>query len=44
MLYCYIRKYLNPKTKHSERVCLKDKEFAKKLEEELSYNFDDCKN
>ena len=43
ILYCYIRKYLNPKIKHSERVRLKDKEFAKKLEEELSYNFDDVK-
>ena len=43
MLYCYIRKYLSPKTKHSERVCLKHTEFAKKLEEELSYNFDDVK-
>ena len=28
-IYCYIRKYLNPVNKHSERVSLKDKEFAK---------------
>ena len=30
-IYCYIRKYLNPVNKHSERVSLKDKEFAKKI-------------
>ena len=42
-IYCYIRKYLNPVNKHSERVCLKDKEFVKKLEEELEYNFDNVK-
>ena len=28
-IYCYIRKYLSPVNKHSERVSLKDKEFAK---------------
>ena len=39
-LYCYIRKYLNPVKKHSERVSKIDKEFAKKLESELNYNFD----
>ena len=39
LIYCYIRKYLNPVNKHSERVSLKDKEFAKKLED-LEYNFD----
>ena len=42
-LYCYIRKYLRQDNKHPERVSLKDKEFAKKLEEELEYNFDDVK-
>ena len=39
-LYCYIRKYLNPVKKHGERVSKIDKEFVKKLEEELQYNFD----
>ena len=34
-LYCYIRKYLNPVKKHGERVSKTDKEFVKKLEEEL---------
>ena len=42
-IYCYIRKYLNPVNKHSERVSLKDKEFLRKLEDELEYNFDDVK-
>ena len=42
-IYCYIRKYLNPVTKHSERVSLKDKELVKKLEEEFEYNFDNVK-
>ena len=42
-IYCYIRKYLNPVNKHSERVSLKDKEITKKLEEELEYNFDNVK-
>ena len=42
-IYCYIRKYLNPVNKHSERVSLKNKEFVKKLEDELEYNFDDVK-
>ena len=39
-LYCYIRKYLNPVKKHGERVSKIDKEFVKKLEDELNYNFD----
>ena len=39
-IYCYIRKYLRQDNKHPERVSLKDKEFFKKLEEELEYNFD----
>ena len=43
LLYCYIRKYLNPVDKHSERISLKDKEFVKKLEDELEYNFDNVK-
>ena len=42
-IYCYIRKFLNPVNKHSERVSLKDKEFAEKLEDELEYNFDNVK-
>ena len=42
-IYCYIRKYLNPVNKHSERVSIKDKEFAEKLENELEYNFDNVK-
>ena len=43
IIYCYIRKYLNSVNKHSVRVPLKDKEFVKKLEDELNYNFDDVK-
>ena len=39
-LYCYIRKFLNPVNKHSERVSKIDKKLVKKLEEELQYNFD----
>ena len=42
-IYCYIRKFLNPVNKYSERVSLKDKEFVKKLEDELKYNFDNVK-
>ena len=42
-IYCYIRKFLNPTLKHPERVNLKDKEFCKKLEDELEYNFDNVK-
>ena len=42
-LYCYIRKYLNTVKSHSNRVSNIDKEFAKKLESELNYNFDDVK-
>ena len=42
-IYCSIRKYINPVDKHSERVSLKDKELAKKLENELEYNFDNVK-
>ena len=42
-IYCYIRKYSNPVNKQSERVCLQDKEFVKKLEDELEYNFDNVK-
>ena len=42
-IYCYIRKYLNPVNEQSERVSLKDKEFVKKLEDELEYNFDNVK-
>ena len=42
-IYCFIRKYLNPVKKHSERVSLQDKEHVKKLEEEFEYNFDNVK-
>ena len=42
-IHCYIRKYLRQDNKHPERVSLKDKEFIKKLEEELEYNFDNVK-
>ena len=42
-IYCYIRKFLNPIIKHSERVSLKDKEICKILEDELEYNFDNIK-
>ena len=39
-LYCYIRKHRNPVKKRGERVSRVDKRLAKKLEEELNYNFD----
>ena len=42
-IYCYIRKFLNPVTKHSERVSIKDKNICINLEDELRYNFDDVK-
>ena len=42
-IYCYIRKFLNPVNKHSERVSLKDKEHVRQLEDDLEYNFDDVK-
>ena len=42
-IYCYIRKFLNPVNKHSEKVSLKGKELVKKLEDELEYNFDNIK-
>ena len=42
-LYCYIRKYLNPVKSHSNRVNKIDKEYVKKLENELEYHFDDVK-
>ena len=42
-IYCYTGTFLNPVNKHSERVSLKDKEFVKKLEDELEYNFDNVK-
>ena len=40
LLYCYIRKFLNPVKNHGERVSKIDKNIANKLEEELEYNFD----
>ena len=43
LIYFYIRKYLNPVNKHSERKSLKDREFVKKLEDELEYKFDNIK-
>ena len=42
-MYCYIRKYLNQVKTHLNRVSKIDEEFAKKLENELNYNFDDVK-
>ena len=39
-IYCYIRKHLNQVNKHGERVSKIDKEFVKKIEDELEYNFD----
>ena len=42
-MYCYIRKFLNHVDNHSDRVSLKDKEIANKLEEELNYNFNNVK-
>ena len=42
-IYNYIRKFLNPVNKHQDRVSLKDKEFVKKLEQELNFNFDNVK-
>ena len=42
-IYNYIRKFLNPVNKHQDRVSLKDKEFVKKLEDELHFNFDNVK-
>ena len=42
-IYNYIRKFLNNVNKHQDRVSLKDKEIANKLEEELDFNFDNVK-
>ena len=42
-IYSYIRKFLNPVDNHKDRISLKDKEFVKKLEEELNFNFDNVK-
>ena len=42
-IYCYIRKFLNPLKKHSERVSLKDKNICIELEDKFRYNFDDIK-
>ena len=42
-IYNYIRKFLNNVDNHKDRVSLKDKEFVKKLEEELNFNFDNVK-
>ena len=42
-IYCYIRKFLNPITKHSERVSVKDKNICIELEDKFRYNFDDVK-
>ena len=41
---CYIRKFINNVDKnHPDRVSSKNKEIAKKLEEELNFNFDNVK-
>ena len=42
-IYSYIRKFLNPVDNHSDRVSVKDKEIANKLEQELNYSFDNVK-
>ena len=42
-IYCYIRKYLNNVDNHKDRISVKDKKIAKKLEEELNFNFNDVK-
>ena len=42
-IYCYIRKFLNNVDNHKDRISVKDKEIAKKLEEELKFNFDNVK-
>ena len=42
-LYCYIRKYLNPIKKHSERVSKLDIKIAKELENLYEYNFDNVR-
>ena len=42
-IYCYIRQFLNPVTRHSERVSKIDKKLVIKLEEEFKYNFDNVK-
>ena len=42
-IYCYIRNCLNPVNNHSDRVSVKDKEIAIRLEEELNFNFDNIK-
>ena len=42
-IYCYIRKFINPVKKHSERVCVKDKNICTFLEDKFQYNFDNVK-
>ena len=42
-IYCYIRKFINPVTKHSERVSIKNKNICIELEDNFQYNFDDVK-
>ena len=42
-IYYYIRKYLNNVDNHKDRISVKDKEIANKLEQELNFNFDDFK-
>ena len=43
-IYCYIRKSLNNIDKrHQDRISVKDRELANKLEEELNFNFDNVK-
>ena len=42
-IYCYIRKFLNPITKHKERVSSKDKHLCAQIEDKLRYNFDNVK-
>ena len=42
-IYCYIRKFLDNVDNHKDRISVKNKEIAKKLEEELNFNFYDIK-
>ena len=42
-MYCYIRKFFINFDNHKDRIFVKDKEIAKKLEEELNFNFDNVK-
>ena len=42
-IYCYIRKFINPVNKHSERVSINDRNICIELEDKFQFNFDDVK-